>query len=381
MVGNVSAGSVEPVVCPGIREGKRQRLIRVTREQIAGRTGPARQVRRRDEVVSPLALEQGCLQLLQRAQRAISVVLRSEVWAHDLRGAVGEAVLRQHEWEIAVSLREITELLLDMVSSAGGGTAGPMTASVLVAQNRAVSLARDATTARVLALELLAAHLAAADAARRDWEAAHRAAAKNDKYLDLVARTAADQHATTEITGIAGRAAEASQALRETLQQAALAAEALALPLPGQAQRAPGPVALGGDSAALLAYQGRVAGGLTALLGLRGWRHHLQLGPGRPVTAQHADEHIGHGGQGSSRAVGSAPGHEAVRPHQHRPVRGDPVRPGEGAIRVGELQARADQVSVDPDAQQPRRGARRVLPGGPGGAGQQHEVTPEQVKR
>jgi hypothetical protein len=230
MVGNVGAGSVEPVVHPGLREGKRQRLVRKTREQVAGRTGPVRQVRYREEVVSPLALEQGCRLLLQRTQRAIAVVLRSGVWARDLRGAVGESVLRQHEWEIAVSLREITELLLDMVASAGGGTAGPMTASVLVAQNRAVSIARDATTARVLSLELLAAHVAAADAARRDWEAAHAAAAKNDKYLDLVARTAADQHATAEIAGITEHAAEAAQALRETLQQATLAAEALALP-------------------------------------------------------------------------------------------------------------------------------------------------------
>lgn len=276
MASNVGAGSVEPVVHPGIREGKRQRLIGRTKEQVAGRSGPVRQVRRRDEVVSPLALERGCVQLLHRAQRAISVVLRSGVWAHDLRGTIGETVLRQHEWEIAVSLREISELLLDMVSSAGGGTAGPMTASVLVAQNRAISLARDATTARVLALELLAAHVAVADAARRDWEAAHRAAAKNEKYLDLVARTAADQHATTEITDIAEHAAEAAQALRETLQQAALAAEALALPLPCRAQRAPGAVALGGDRAALLADQGRQADGLAAFLGLRERGHHAQ---------------------------------------------------------------------------------------------------------
>jgi len=45
-----------------------------------------------------------------------------------------------------------------------------------------------------------------------------------------VARTAADQHATAEITGLAEQAAAAAQALRETLQQATLAAEALALP-------------------------------------------------------------------------------------------------------------------------------------------------------
>jgi hypothetical protein len=230
MVGDADARSVEPVVNPGLGDARRRRLIRMTKEQIAGRTGPLRQVRQRDRVVSPLALELECRKLLQRAQHAIATIVTSRVYAGDLRGAVDEPVLRQHEWEIAVALREITELLLDLVSSYGGGTAGPMTSAILVSQNRAISIARDATTARVLALERLAAHVAAAEAARRDWETAHRMAANNDKYLDLVARTAADERATAEITGLAEQAAEASQALRETLQRATLAAEALALP-------------------------------------------------------------------------------------------------------------------------------------------------------
>jgi hypothetical protein len=228
MVGTAGTGSVGPVANPGLREAKRQRLVRMTREQIAGRAGPLRQVRRRDEVVSPLALERGCRDLLQRAQRAIRTIVASRVYAGDLRGTVQEPVLRQHEWEIAVALREITELLLDLVASNAGGTPGPMTAPVLLAQNRAISMARDATTARVLALELLAAQVAAAEAARRDWETAHRMAANNDKYLDLVARTAADQHATVEITDLA----DATQAVRETLQRATEAAEALVLPEP-----------------------------------------------------------------------------------------------------------------------------------------------------
>ena len=230
MVGDVGAWSVEPVVNPSVREARRRRLIRMTKEQIAGRTGPLRQVRHRDQVVSPLALELECRNLLQRAQRAIATIVTSGVYAGDLRGAVEELVLRQHEWDIAVALREITELLLDLVSSYGGGTAGPMTAAVLVSQNRAIAIARDATTARVLALELLAAQVAAAEAARRDWETSHRMAANNDRYLDLLARTAADQRATAEITGLAEQAAEAAQAFRETLQRATLAAEALALP-------------------------------------------------------------------------------------------------------------------------------------------------------
>ncbi|MDQ2810466.1 MAG: hypothetical protein M3Z75_00935 [Actinomycetota bacterium] len=232
MVGPVGAWSVEPAVNPTLREAKRQRLIRMTKEQTAGRTGPVRQVRYRDQVVSPLALERECRTLLQRAQHAIATIVTSRVYAADLRGTVGEPVLQQHEWEIAVALREITELLLDLVSSYAGGTAGPMTTAVLVSQNRAISIARDATTARVVALELLAAQVAAAEAARRDWETSHRMAANNDRYLDLVARTAADQHATAEITGVAEQAAEAAQAFHETLQRATLVAEALALPEP-----------------------------------------------------------------------------------------------------------------------------------------------------
>jgi hypothetical protein len=230
MVGDADAGRVEPAVNPSVREARRRRLIRMTKEQIAGRTGPLRQVRYRDLVVSPLALELECRKLLRRAQRAIATIVTSGVYAGDLRGTVEEPVLRQHEWEIAVALREITELLLELVSSYAGGTAGPMTTAILISQNRAISIARDATTARVLALELLAAQVAAAEAARRDWETAHRMAANNDKYLDLVARTAADQRATVEITGMAEQAAEAAQAFRETLQRATLAAEALALP-------------------------------------------------------------------------------------------------------------------------------------------------------
>src|ERR1700683_4897228 len=113
MVRNAGVPSVAPVVNPGLRGARRQRLIRMTKEQIAGRTGPLRQIRYRDEVVSPLALEVDCRKLLGRAQRAIAAIVTSRVYAGDLRGTVEESVLRQHEWDIALALREITELLLD----------------------------------------------------------------------------------------------------------------------------------------------------------------------------------------------------------------------------------------------------------------------------
>src|SRR2546429_1493304 len=158
MVGDVGAWSVEPVANPGLRDARRRRLMRMTKEQIAGRTGPLRQVRYRDLVVSPLALELECRKLLQRAQCAIATIVTSGVYAGDLRGAVEELVLRQHEWDIAVALREITELLLDLVSSSGGGTAGAMTTPVLLSPNRAVSIAPGPTTAPGLGPEIVAAH-------------------------------------------------------------------------------------------------------------------------------------------------------------------------------------------------------------------------------
>src|SRR5215470_3521935 len=118
MVGNAGAPSVEPVVNPSLRVARRRRLIRMTKEQIAGRTGPVRQVRYRDEVVSPLALELECRKLLQRAQRAIATITTSRVYADDLRATVTEPVLRWHEWEIAVALRET----LAAGHPGGGGT-------------------------------------------------------------------------------------------------------------------------------------------------------------------------------------------------------------------------------------------------------------------
>ena len=63
--------------------------------------------------------------------------------------------------EIAAAPREITELMLDLVSSYSANTAGPMAPAVLVSQKRTILIARDAITARVVALELLAAQVAA----------------------------------------------------------------------------------------------------------------------------------------------------------------------------------------------------------------------------
>lgn len=88
---------------------------------------------------------------------------------------------------------------------------------------------------RVEALESYAAQLKAADAAKRDLKNALAVSRYNDQYLDLVARTAADEKAVAELAGITEQAAAAAAAFNETIQQVNLAAEALLPPaVPGQ---------------------------------------------------------------------------------------------------------------------------------------------------
>lgn len=232
MVGNVSIWAVEPVANPSLREGKRRRVIRTTKEymtkQQTGQGAPMRQVLHRDHVVAPLALEASCRGLLRRVQCALGIIIAAKAYAGDLSSIIPESALRRQEWEIALALREMTELKMEVALTAR--SAGPMTATVLSSQKRAITIAENATTVRVVAFERLADQVAAVEAAWRDWETAQQVAARNDKYLGLIARTAADEHATLEITGLAEQATEAAHVLRETLAQAALAAEALALP-------------------------------------------------------------------------------------------------------------------------------------------------------
>ena len=148
-----------------------------------GRPAPMRQVLYRDEVVAPLALDLSCRQLLLRVQRAIASTVKSAVYTADLHTTMPVSVLKQHEWEIAIALREISELRAEYTASASAAGQGPMTAAVLAPQKRALKLAQDATASRVSALERYAAQVEAADTAQRDWQNSLRVAGLNDKYL------------------------------------------------------------------------------------------------------------------------------------------------------------------------------------------------------
>ncbi len=188
--------------------------------------------RGKSRVIEPSSLDDSGRQLLRRAQLAIGAILSSEVYIADLLDrAAAQTALKRHEWEIASTLREITALRAESGTSLPGASPGPMTAAVLESHRRALALARQATTARVRALECYAAQVRATDAARMDWQSALKITGLNDRYLDLLARTAADEQAIAEITTLTGQASAADEAFRESLRRASLAAEALVLPV------------------------------------------------------------------------------------------------------------------------------------------------------
>lgn len=182
-------------------------------------------------VIEPASLDGSSRQLLRRAQRAIDTILGSEVYAADLLGhAAEESALRRHEWEIACTLREITALRAEFDASMLDAARGPMTDTVLESHRRALAVAQEATAARVCAIERYAAQVRVTDAARLDWQGALKVAGLNDRYLDLLARTAADELAVAEITGLTERACAANEAFRENPHLGIIAAEAVDLP-------------------------------------------------------------------------------------------------------------------------------------------------------
>jgi hypothetical protein len=230
---------IMPVASPALRDRKRRRLIgaSLVRDPV-GLAEPLYQLHHRDQVVLPSALDRLSRELLIRAQIAIGSALDPVTDDDPVTGdamespdILAESTLRWHEWQIAIALRDITDLRAEYEYNAAASS-GPLTSSVLGPQQRALQLAQDAIESRVTAVERYAAEVRAARSALRDLHDALRISNLNNSYLDLVARTAADEHAIAEIGGLTDRATAAAQAVRDSMRQVGLAAEALALPEP-----------------------------------------------------------------------------------------------------------------------------------------------------
>ncbi len=218
-----------PVASPDLPARKRTKLVdRAVLKDPVGLEEPAYQLRDRDVIVVPSTLDRLSRELLLRAQAAIIAALDCEADEIAPEGAVPEITLLRHEWEIAVALRDITDLRAEHGMNAAASV-GPMTNAVLKSQETALAQAQESITARVAELERYAECVTAAGTAYQDWQDALRVSDLNDRYLDLVARTAADEYAVAEISGLAERAA-AAQTFQQAVQEVGLAAAALELP-------------------------------------------------------------------------------------------------------------------------------------------------------
>jgi hypothetical protein len=220
---------VMPVVNPDLPARRRNKLVdRAVLTDSIGLEEPAYQLQDRELIVVPSTLDRLSRELLLLAQSAIAVALDAEAAAVAPDGAVPEGTLLRHEWEIAVALREITDLRAEHGLNAAASV-GPMTNAVLKSQHSALAQAQESIAARVAELERYAECVRAAATAYRDWQDALRVSDLNDKYLDLVARTAADELAVAEISGLTERAA-AAQTFEQAARKVSLAAAALELP-------------------------------------------------------------------------------------------------------------------------------------------------------
>jgi hypothetical protein len=153
--------------------------------------------------------------LLRRAQDAIDAVTPSLMCRDDLLDQHATCTaLASQEWDIAVALREQAQLRARRAELSASG-AGPQTAAVLNRQGHVAQLAEASITRRVEALERYAAEVGAADSAYRDARHAVALAHLHDQHLDMLARTAADEHGIAEI----GRLSEQARTVRRALRQ------------------------------------------------------------------------------------------------------------------------------------------------------------------
>jgi len=153
--------------------------------------------------------------LLRRTQDAVDGVTSAEIYQADLLDAPATGLaLAGQEWDIALALREQARLRARRAAVPADG-AGPQTAAVLDHQVQAARLADASIAARVAALEGYAAEVREADAAYRDWRQAAALAEVSRQHLDMLARTAADEHGIAEIDTMTRQARAIRQAFRE----------------------------------------------------------------------------------------------------------------------------------------------------------------------
>jgi hypothetical protein len=109
---------IMPVADPALRYRKRRRLLDHSLMcDPVGLAEPLYQLHHRDQIVLPSALDRMSRELLIRAQVAISSALDPLADDDPVTGdamespdLLADSTLRWHEWQIAIALRDITDL-------------------------------------------------------------------------------------------------------------------------------------------------------------------------------------------------------------------------------------------------------------------------------
>jgi hypothetical protein len=144
--------------------------------------------------------------LLRRAQDAIDTVTSAQVCRDGLLDQSGTSMaLAAQEWDVAVALREQSRLRARR-GELSETASGPATAALLDRHAEAARLAEASITSRVEALERYAAEVRLTDAAYSDWNEATQLTELHSQHLDMLARTAADEHGIADIEAMSQQA-------------------------------------------------------------------------------------------------------------------------------------------------------------------------------
>jgi len=144
--------------------------------------------------------------LLLRAQDAVDTINSAEIVRADLIDEPATStLLAEQEWQIALAVREQARLRALRSRLAEPSPHSP--AAKLLDDHRQAARAADQSIAnRVTALERYAAEISRADAAYRDWRQHAAVVELTGAHLDMLARTAADEHGITELDALTQRA-------------------------------------------------------------------------------------------------------------------------------------------------------------------------------
>jgi hypothetical protein len=166
----------------------------------------------------PLAgdLDAGASALLRRAQDAVRAVASAQICRDGLLDEPATtAALAAQQSEITDALREQARLRAERSWLAEPGPGSPA-AELLEQHRQAAQAAEESIAARVAALERYAAEVRQADAEYRDWRQHAAITELTGPHLDMLARTAADEHRIAELIAMTEQARSVRRALRES---------------------------------------------------------------------------------------------------------------------------------------------------------------------